>query len=266
MKFREFLFSGMLHAFTNSMFFPLSSTRLTDADDRVPSDSLLKSERRPPQFSVVRSESTVARQSQGITPPAAAEFASKTSRHDFAPKFYRPQQSPIVNQQAAAIAGRYNNVRTVRNDESILGSGDFLLIRGGTFDSSNGGSLLGNGFGREAQASKGARKEPHYPANPFEHFKDFADIAADPAYSHFVVVYDNGEVSTTPKSRNIKKYPKNIFEKLQLIDQENEEISKLSKAKLKLMKTKFVDKKKFGSKYEFKSMLDSYTDPLMAVN
>jgi hypothetical protein len=250
-------------------YFPLSSIRLTDAGDHVPNDSLLKSaaniERRPPQYSVVRSESTVARQSQGVASAAAAEFASPTSRqHDFAPKFYRPQQSSNANQQAAAIAGRYNNVRTVRNDESILGSGDFLLIRGGTFDSSNGGSLLGNGFGREAQASKASRKEPHYPANPFENFKDFADIAGDPAYSHFVIVYDNGESST--RQPKIRKAPKNIFEKLQLIDQENEEISKLSKGKLKLAKTKFVGKKKYGSKYESKSIVDSYDDPLMAVN
>lgn len=206
---------------------------------------------------------------QGIAP--AAEFATNTPsrRNDFAPKIHRPQQSAIVNQQpaAASIASRYsNNVRNTETDGSVLGSGNFILIRGGTFDLA-GGSLFSNGFGREAQASKTSRKEPFYPANPFDKFKDFADIAGDPAYSHVVNVY-NDELSATRKQQQpkIMKTPKNIFEQLQLIDKENEEISKLSKTKSKLMKTKFADKKKFGSKFESKSNSDSYVDPLMAVN
>lgn len=212
--------------------------------------------------------STVAR--QGIAP--AAEFATNTPsrRNDFASKIHRPQQSAIVNQQpaAASIASRYsNNVRNTETNGSVLGSGNFILIRGGTFDLA-GGSLLGNGFGREAQASKSSRKEPFYPANPFDKFKDFADIAGDPAYSHVVNVVYNDELSANRKQHQpkIKKIPNNIFEQLQLIDKENEEISKLSKTKSKLMKTKFAGKKKFGSKFESKSNSDNYVDPLMAVN
>lgn len=220
-------------------------------------------EPRPPQYSVVRSESTVARQSQGVAP--TTEFASKQIRHDFVPTFYRPQPS-ARSSQAASIVGRYNNVRSANIDGSILGSGDFLLIRGGTFEPE--GSLLENGFGKEAHTSKLTRKEPHYPENPFETFKDFADIANDPAYSNIVVVYNN-EGSTTTQHPKIKKSPKNIFEQLQLIDKENEEKAKISKSKTKLLKSKYLGKKKYGSKFESispPSTTESYSDPLMAVN
>lgn len=116
--------------------------------------------------------------------------------------------------------------------------------------------------------------------------------SADPAYSHFVVVYANKN-STEPHPSHPS--PKNIFEQLQLLDlekqqaEQNEEntqpedgkisqnkdkssynkkkLTKLSKFKSKLAgtKTKIVKKykKKLGPKYDISP---DYSDPLLALS
>ena len=115
--------------------------------------------------------------------------------------------------------------------------------------------------------------------------------SADPAYSHFVVVYANKN-STEPHPSHPS--PKNIFEQLQLLDLEKQQqaeqeadtqpedvkssykdksnynkkkLTKLSKFKSKLAgtKTKIVKKykKKLGPKYDISP---DYSDPLIALS
>jgi hypothetical protein len=227
--------------------------------------------------------------------PAEQNFFPSFFRTQPLSGLFRPQKPVQQPSQAASIVGRYSVGRAVNFDQSILGSGDFSVVRGGTFypegersfrvkgDDDFVATFL-NGHGRpSAQASTAPRKEPYYPENPFENFKDFADInaGADPAFSHFVVVYANKN-STKPHPKPAS--PKNIFEQLQLLDLEKEkekqeEISedkklmKLSKFKSKLAKTKKVVKKykkKLGPKIDSQSSSSAsspdYTDPLLALS
>lgn len=284
----------------------------------------------PPQYSVVRSESRVVRQYSSTphreenggfrpihNPPNYSSISRiehsepevvagdaenpSTAEQNFFPSYFRnpplsshsrPYQSSPNS--AASIAGRYSAGRSQNFDQSILGSGDFAVVRGGTFypEGERSFTLKGNddffasflnGHGRPNAQPLTTSKQPHYPEDPFRNFKDFADINAgsDPAFSHFIVVYANKN-STQPHPSHPS--PKNIFEQLQLLDlekeneknQEPEEISKspesnekklmrLSKFKSKLAKTKVVKKykKKLGPKYD---PSPDYTDPLLALS
>ena len=305
------------------------------ADDHDDSDMWMEpDELPPPQYSVVRSESRVVRQYSStpqqnggfrpiLTPPNYSSSISRvehsepqvvvpSSSHDFQnpataeqnffPSFFRnpplnAHSRPFHSSPAASIAGRYSAGRAQNFDKSILGSGDFSVIRGGTFypegersfrlkNEDDGFASFLNGHGRPNAQPQTAKKEAYYPEDPFEHFKDFADINAgnDPAFSHFIVVYANKN-STKPHPSHPS--PKNIFEQLQLLDLEKEkeksqqppeaseneiekEISdkklmKLSKYKSKLAKTKVVKKykKKLGPKVD---QSPDYTDPLLALS
>ncbi|KAG5683828.1 hypothetical protein PVAND_013091 [Polypedilum vanderplanki] len=218
--------------------------------------------------------------------------------------FKSSQPQAQANTHAASIAGRYssNVVRANNFDQSILGSGDFAVIRGGTFYPEDEqqhrfknnddffGSYFNNGHGRP---NADRLKQPYYPEDPFENFKDFADINAgsEPGFSHFVVIYANKN-STKPHPSHPS--PKNIFEQLQLLDEEKKQngeepkvqdddlqteddereksdeydkkLMKLSKYKTKLAKTKVVKKykKKLGPKIDQQSL--DYTDPLLATS
>jgi hypothetical protein len=215
----------------------------------------------------------------------------------------RPLKSINQNQNqntAASIAGRYSSAQGRANnfDQSILGSGDFSVIRGGTFypEDERPNKYKDDYYGfKNGHSRPNAQplKQPYYPEDPFENFKDFADINADPAFSHFVVIYENKN-ATKPHPNHPS--PKNIFEQLQLLDLEKEEnekenvqhvtsspvrdendyvkntssddkkLMKLSKYKSKLAKTKVVKKykKKLGPKIESQSL--DYSDPLLATS
>ena len=278
----------------------------------------------PPEYSVVRSESRVVRQYSSSPSQDRPKVDTSVSRvehfepqvvisssssdplnptaaeQNFFPSFLanipsiRPFQ--ISTSLAASIANRYNPPGRLGGgfDQSILGSGDFTVMRGGTFYPDEDGDskryqtksdefFEPNFDGKPVAEALTAKKEPYYPEDPFEHFKDFADMTAgsDPAFSHFVVIYANKN-STKPHPSHPS--PKNIFEQLQMIDKEklrekeeteektDEKISdkklmKLSKYKTKLSKTKIVKKykKKLGPKVDQQSSPD-YTDPLLATS
>lgn len=287
----------------------------------------------PPEYSVVRSESRVVRQYSStpqqtqnnggfrpITNPpnyssisrvehyepeiiTTSNFDSQsplTAEQNFFPSFFRSapvnqRSRPYRTNSASSIAGRYGAGRAQNFDNSILGSGDFAVVRGGTFypegeksfaingDGDIYSSFL-NGHGRPNAQPLKAVKQPYYPEDPFEHFKDFADlnVGSDPSFSHFVVVYAN---KNSTKPHPSPPNPKNIFEQLQLLDLEKErernlqkdstedknkeidakKLMKLSKYKSKLSRTKVVKKykKKLGPKYE---TTPEYTDPLLALS
>jgi hypothetical protein len=224
-------------------------------------------------YSVVRSESRVAPIRQYVSPqpfnggggfipiinpyPNFARVSRvdtqnpETAEQNYFPSFFRnptppsqpqhnshsrPYKSVPSNSNAASIAGRYSAGRAQNFDQSILGSGDFAVIRGGTFypegedrdkyrfkDSDeffSGGGFFKNGHGRPNAQTLKAKKQPYFPEDPFEHFTDFADINAgnDAAFSNVMVIYANKN-STKPHRAS----PKNIFEQLQLLDLEKDQ-------------------------------------------
>lgn len=172
-------------------------------------------------------------------------------------------------------------------DDSILGSGDFTVLRGGTFYADGekrrrpSYDYFGSGSSFYGSADSGRPfalplESPHYSDDPFANFKDFADITAgiDSDFSNVVAVY--------AKHNSTKHEPNNILEQLQLIDEEKRaeearshraeastaepiKITKLSKAKSKLLRTKLSKepKKKETPKTKSASSVD-YIDPLVA--
>ncbi|XP_017030572.1 uncharacterized protein [Drosophila kikkawai] len=177
-----------------------------------------------------------------------------------APQQQQQQQQPVQQHQQRNF------------DASILGSGDFGVLRGGTFypeeempyhpeDNSDYiyGDAANNGHGRP---SEGFVQKYTYPEEQFANFRDFADIntPADSAFSQFVVVYA-AKNATAPSTH---PHPKNIFEQLELLDREKELEAKArpkassagkssSKAKAKLAKTKLQKKyrkKVVGPKFQ----------------
>ncbi|XP_023303341.2 uncharacterized protein LOC111685316 [Lucilia cuprina] len=147
-------------------------------------------------------------------------------------------------------------------DASILGSGDFGILRGGTFYSAEDQSYsneeasdiyYGDASNTHTISStEGFIQKYTFPEEQFAQFRDFADLAtpADSAFSQYVVVYA-AKNATAPSTERRNSKPKNIFEQLQEIDKEKAlEQKKLRKnqtntsiTKLKLVKTKLYEKK-----------------------
>lgn len=123
----------------------------------------------------------------------------------------------------------------------LLGSGNFGVIKGGTFyndkDSDateyaatrhnvySNAQFYNNGHGRPSFYF-GHNPRP-YQHEQFANFKDFADINT-PSYSHYVLVYVNKNGTDTEV-----RGPKNIIEQLEQLDEEAPP-KKLSKSKRKL--------------------------------
>lgn len=156
---------------------------------------------------------------------------------------------------AAIVQAPGGGAGTGSYDQTLLGSGDFGVIRGGTFYQENDPPVRplesndfyhyykNNGHGRPQVAALhssgygGADEQ-------FSNFRDFADINApsDPAYSQFVVVYANKNASDAAtvttheaddaadeddamtanehKTTVTRRPPQNIFEQLELLDRE----------------------------------------------
>ncbi|XP_068617251.1 uncharacterized protein [Battus philenor] len=167
---------------------------------------------------------------------------------------------------------------------SVLGSGNFGIIRGGTFLTQNDedhdfgdsfSSYYNNGHGRPSLGvGYIANPKPNYNQDQFANFRDFADINApsNSAYSHFVVVYANkndtmDEISE--ETRNVISKPRNIIETLERLETIKNPL-KISKSKAKLAATnqKMVSKKdqwkKTNSKYV--SQKHDPEEPLLALS
>lgn len=166
-------------------------------------------------------------------------------------------------------------------NNAVLGSGNFGIIRGGTFNAQNDedsefdsgfNSYYNNGHG---QPSFGvgyiANPRPNFNQDQFANFKDFADIntPSNAAYSHFVVVYANKNSTAdeiSEETRKVATRPKNIIETLESLD-EKKSPPKISKSKLKLEATKLNKKeqwKKANSKYS--SQKHDPEEPLLALS
>lgn len=171
---------------------------------------------------------------------------------------------------------------------SILGSGNFGIITGGTFLAQNDeesdfgdsfSSFYNNGHGRPSTGvGYIANPRPNYNQDQFANFRDFADInsPSNSAYSHFVVVYANKNATmdeVSEETRRVISEPKNIFEALQLLDKS--EVSEVkhpktskSKAKLAATKGKLLPKKELWKKASAKSLSAKHDpeEPLLALS
>lgn len=192
---------------------------------------------------------------------------------NFYPQFYR--DSPPLGHSRPYFTASLDNtpkyLSTRSFDQSILGSGDFGIMRGGTFYSEDEASFHQkdnndyNLFYGDNSSSGNGRTETYtqrftFPEEQFANFRDFADIntPSDSAYSQFVVVYAN------KNSTSHHPNPKNIFEQLLLLDKDEEleqKKNRLSTSKVKLAATKLEKKynKKIGPK-------DQNFEPLLALS
>lgn len=157
----------------------------------------------------------------------------------------------------------------------LLGSGNFGVIRGGTYysdekdkDEYTVGETLYNPY---FHGLNNQRKENYY-RNPkpqpvrggdfFANFRDFADITAPPksSFSHLSIVYANKN-----GTRGRITEPRNIIETLKMLEEETEAATteipqkKLSNGKRKLMKLK-----KYQDDKTRKSRMT--TEPLLALS
>lgn len=165
---------------------------------------------------------------------------------------------------------------------SVLGSGNFGIIKGGTFfaqndedDYSDGFNFYNNGHGRPSiGVGYIANPRPNYNQDQFANFRDFADINApsNSAYSHFVVVYANKNATMdeiSEETRRVVSDPKNIIETLERLDKTTTppKISK-SKAKLQATKQKMLNKKEQWKKKNPKhhSQKHDPEEPLLALS
>lgn len=182
----------------------------------------------PPQRSVLRSNRKP--NVYDITTPSAQSFLPSFFRDTVPPLGHsRPYFSPPPPASANSVrslppAALPPSIAPPAYDQTILGSGDFGVIRGGTFYQENDPPVRtlesndyfhfykNNGHGRPqaaaytsggggggSSAQRGAFNG--YPGEEqFSNFRDFADINApsDPAYSQFVVVYANKNATAVP--------------------------------------------------------------------
>ncbi|XP_044736001.1 uncharacterized protein LOC123298149 [Chrysoperla carnea] len=166
----------------------------------------------------------------------------------------------------------------------LLGSGNFGVIRGGTFYNENddisefAGSnhhlfnpYYQNGHGRPASYYINPKPTKH---EQFANFRDFADIntPSNSAYSQYVIVYANKNSTrqdmNTQKLLAINFKPKNINERLEMLDNEEdlslsisaETVTDAPQLKKKLSKSKqklsllLPEKKPWGKKFDKKNI------------
>lgn len=180
-------------------------------------------------------------------------------------QYFHPSESERFRQ---AITGRAKFA-----DQSLLGSGDFGVLKGGTFYQDNDPpvKVYNNDFyGLSLKSHNGHQRPyaaplvqkfryPSDPSDPFSNFRDFADINVSNdagQYSEFYVVYANKNSSQAAqdilKKENggSKKPIRNIKDQLDLIDKETNlenKLTKFSKVKLKLAKFKKQTEKKYNT-------------------
>ncbi|XP_068085175.1 uncharacterized protein [Anabrus simplex] len=172
--------------------------------------------------------------------------------HSHRPALLRPQHNGFqpVNFGTAKFLPAPAAAENTGTTNNLLGSGNFGVIRGGTFYSEDEQSEINeygsgeshhvyspfyhnnNGHGRPAFYGNGGASNPrpqHHRGNDFfANFRDFAEIntPAKQSYSEFYVVYVNknatGHEDSEPKRFVLgEKKPKNIIEQLSLLDQED---------------------------------------------
>lgn len=204
-------------------------------------------------------DKSLATESQNFFPSFAELFANHRL------SFAEQQQQRYRPNRFLGYFQRDRNYQTAasKDQHSILGSGNFGVIRGGTYypeEKENDEYAIDeslynpyyHGRGR-AQYYRNPKPQPIRGGDFFANFRDFADITAPPksSFSHLSVVYANKNGSTTGRVTE----PRNIIETLRMLEEEEqsnaEELSttevprkKQSKGKWKLMKMKQYEEDK----------------------
>ncbi|CRK91211.1 CLUMA_CG004894, isoform A [Clunio marinus] len=152
------------------------------------------------------------------------------AEQNFFPSFFQPLQQhqaarPFSNRHhftpSSVPSARYLSSFKSSFDNSILGSGDFDVVEGGTFFAD--GDRLRKPSHRYSHRNSGETGQPF--ALPLQsssnsgdslaNFKDFADITAsiDGEFSNNINIY-------TKTDSKVKHEPRNILEQLEMIDKE----------------------------------------------
>ncbi|XP_011878740.1 PREDICTED: uncharacterized protein LOC105568012 isoform X2 [Vollenhovia emeryi] len=201
---------------------------------------------------------SLATESQNFFPSFAELFTNHRLSFAEQQQRYRPNRFLGYFQRE-----RNYQTAATKDQHSILGSGNFGVIRGGTYypedkenDEYSVDESLYNPYyhnrGR-AQYYRNPKPQPIRGGDFFANFRDFADITAPPksSFSHLSVVYANKNDSSTGRVTE----PRNIIETLKMLEEEErsnaeEETStevprkKQSKGKWKLMKIKQYEEDK----------------------
>lgn len=237
------------------------------------SDVTVKSDEKPPEADTKDQEAKNTEQA-AITQFDTANGNLRTDSQNFFPSFaelFANHRLPFAEQQRyrpnrflnyfQRDRGNYQAAAT-KEQQSLLGSGNFGVIRGGTYYPENkendeysvDESLYNPYYSRaRSQYYRNPKPQPIRSGDFFANFRDFADITAPPksSFSHLSVVYANKNGSSTGRITE----PRNIIETLRMLEEEErsdaEELStteaprkKQSKGKQKLMKMKQYEEDK----------------------
>ncbi|XP_072760171.1 uncharacterized protein [Anoplolepis gracilipes] len=252
----------------------IENSTLNNSQDKAFNDTVDKSEER--SFETEKVDSSKDQEAKNTQHTAVAQFTDEESRsletqsQNFFPSFaelFGNHRLPVTEQQQRYRPNRFlgyfqrdrNNYQTAASKDqlSLLGSGNFGVIRGGTYypedketDEYSVDESLYNPYyhsrGR-TQYYRNPKPQPYRGGDFFANFRDFADITAPPksSFSHLSVVYANKNDSSTGRITE----PRNIIETLRMLEEEErlntEEMTtteapkkKQSKGKWKLMKIK----------------------------
>lgn len=230
--------------------------------------------------------------------PSFAPFHNPPLGHS-RPYFFQPEAAyshrPTTYQQhvgydtASRFSGYKGNIFNAHSSgaEGILGSGNFGVLKGGTFYNDNDGSSSNYADYNPFYQNGHGRPDYYFGDNPppqqheqFANFRDFADINT-PSYSHFVIVYANKNSTQQPRDdkeknrHNVIIHPKNIIEHLEMLEMESVSTStttttetiptkKQSKSKRKLAKL-LPEKKQRTKTNKVRQQIDLF-EPLLALS
>lgn len=186
----------------------------------------------------------------------AEDVNTASASESFYPQFLRNSRHYFPNSEADRFRPTSGRAKFTA-EQSLLGSGDFGVLKGGTFYQDTDqhpvrtfSELYGVGNGHQRPFASPLVQKFRYPSadssDPFSNFRDFADINVSNdagQYSELYVVYANKNNTSPVLTENQKPIAKknnrirNIKDQLDLIDDE-QKLSKLSKTKLKLRKSK----------------------------
>lgn len=299
------------HSHANTLFVSDDTKDLNAESSEIMSEAVAP----PPGLAQQYQEPEAAASDDDIDHSIELVGGSQTFFPSFANLFEPRQQNNFrlgFNNQEAAYSQRPNSYRSLLNyplfgsynnrnqdnfgkqstptaaplveaSSSLLGSGNFGIIRGGTFLAQNDEDEFGDGYNSYYNNGHGrpsydvgyiANPRPNYNQDQFANFRDFADIntPSNSAYSHYVVVYANKNSTMdeiSEETRRVLSKPKNIIETLERIDKTTS-APKLSKAKSKLeaTKQKMLNKKEQWKKTnsKFVSQKHDAEEPLLALS
>ncbi|CAD6238044.1 GSCOCG00008369001-RA-CDS [Cotesia congregata] len=211
-------------------------------------------------------DKSLEQESQNFFPSFAELFANHRLTYNEQQQQQRYRPNRFLGYFQRERAPYQSSASTVKDAQHpLLGSGNFGVIRGGTYYSEekdeeyNGDESLYNPYYSSNHANRGRsnhyrnpKPQPVRPGDFFSNFRDFADITAPPksSFSHLSVVYTNRN-GTKSAAVGGATEPRNIIETLRMLEEQDNEntgddsttttelpVKKLSSGKRKLMKMK----------------------------